>query len=92
MDIDLFTGALTEEPEKDGEVGPTLACLLGEQFMRLKYGDRFWFQNTEGVENSFTQGIGNQCIYTPQKNLRTSTYVFSLFNTESLIFKMENIF
>ena len=31
-------------------------------------------------------------IYTPQKNLRTSTYVFPLFNTESLIFKIENIF
>ena len=26
------------------------------------------------------------------KNLRTSTYVFPLFNTESLIFKIENIF
>ena len=25
------------------------------------------------------------------KNLRTSTYVFPLFNTESLIFKIENI-
>ena len=35
-----------------------------------------------------------QCFgnYTPQKNLRTSTYVFPLFNTESLIFKIENIF
>ena len=31
-------------------------------------------------------------IYTPHKNLRTSTYVFPLFNTESLIFKIENIF
>ena len=31
-------------------------------------------------------------IYTPQKNLRTSTNVFPLFNTESLIFKIENIF
>ena len=26
------------------------------------------------------------------KNLRTSTYVFPLFNTESLISKIENIF
>ena len=31
-------------------------------------------------------------IYTPKKNLRTSAYVFPLFNTESLIFKIENIF
>ena len=30
--------------------------------------------------------------YAPQKNLRTSTYVFPLFNTERLIFKIENIF
>ena len=31
-------------------------------------------------------------IYSPQKNQRTSTSVFPLFNTESLIFKIENIF
>ena len=34
----------------------------------------------------------NTPMYTPQKNLRTSTYFFPLFFTESLIFKIENIF
>ena len=31
-------------------------------------------------------------LYILLKNLRTSTYVFPLFNTKSLIFKIENIF
>ena len=31
-------------------------------------------------------------IYTPQKNLRTITYVFPLFNTERLICKIKNLF
>ena len=38
------------------------------------------------------KSIGWSLNYTPKKNLRTSTYVFPLFNTESLIFKIENIF
>ena len=44
QDIDLFTGVLTELHVSGGGVGPTLECILGEQFQRLKYGDRFWYQ------------------------------------------------
>ena len=53
QDIDLFTGALTETAVAGGGVGPTLDCLLGDQFGKLKFGDRFWYQ---GVDNGFTSG------------------------------------
>ena len=44
-DIDMFTGALSERPVYGGLVGPTNACILGNQFRRLKLGDRFFYEN-----------------------------------------------
>ncbi|BFZ09118.1 hypothetical protein BsWGS_12158 [Bradybaena similaris] len=45
-DIDLFTGML-HEPVTIGIVGPTIRCILGRQFQRLKHGDRWFFDNNE---------------------------------------------
>ncbi|XP_037780731.1 chorion peroxidase-like [Penaeus monodon] len=44
-DIDLFSGGLAEKPVLRGLVGPTFACILGQQFLNLRRGDRFWFEN-----------------------------------------------
>ncbi|GFR92400.1 chorion peroxidase [Elysia marginata] len=46
-DIDLFVGALYETPVTDGIVGPTFAYLIGEQFHRLRVGDRFFYETTD---------------------------------------------
>ncbi|UYV62421.1 hypothetical protein LAZ67_2000496 [Cordylochernes scorpioides] len=41
-DVDLFTGLLAELPSTPGSLfGPTLSCLLGQQFLRLRRADRF---------------------------------------------------
>lgn len=52
-DIDLFTAGISEFSVPRGVVGPTFACILGNGFQRLKYGDRFFFEHG-GQAGSFT--------------------------------------
>ncbi|XP_059171770.1 chorion peroxidase-like [Physella acuta] len=52
-DIDLYSGAISEAPVRGGAVGELYSRILSEQFTRLKYGDRFWFENVNDV-TSFT--------------------------------------
>ena len=57
-DIDLFIGGLLEAPSPSSKalVGDTFLCLIGDQFARLKLGDRY-FYDLGGQEGSFTPGM-----------------------------------
>ncbi|XP_070493770.1 salivary peroxidase/catechol oxidase [Chironomus tepperi] len=49
-DVDIYTGGLAEYPVKGGIIGPTLTCIVSDQFMRLKRGDSFWYERTAGAQ------------------------------------------
>jgi peroxidase len=54
-DIDLYIAGLSERPWADASIGPTILCIVGDQFTRLKKGDRFFYENG-GQNSSFTLG------------------------------------
>ncbi|RUS85745.1 hypothetical protein EGW08_006459, partial [Elysia chlorotica] len=58
-DIDLYSGGVSENLVSGGRVGELYAIIMGEQFKDLKFGDRFWFENTGDV-SSFSSKQINQ--------------------------------
>lgn len=54
-DVDLFAGSMSEKPVPGALVGPTLRCLMGDQFSRLRRGDRFFYEEANKT-SSFTEG------------------------------------
>ncbi|KAK7601754.1 hypothetical protein V9T40_009195 [Parthenolecanium corni] len=54
QDIDLLVGGISELPAEDAMLGPTLQCIMGQQFLNSKIGDRFFYDNREQV-NRFTE-------------------------------------
>ncbi|CRK94469.1 CLUMA_CG007975, isoform A [Clunio marinus] len=63
QDIDIYTGGLAEMPVKGGIIGPLLTCLIGDQFVRLKKGDAFWYERTIG-QQKFTRDQLHQIFNT----------------------------
>ena len=44
-DIDLWIGGLSELHVDGGMLGELFAEIVGDQFVRIRDGDRFWYEN-----------------------------------------------
>ncbi|XP_066994780.2 peroxidase [Anabrus simplex] len=53
-DVDLFVAAVAEKPLKGALLGQTFVCLVGDQFARLRRGDRFFYEEG-GFPSSFSE-------------------------------------
>jgi len=68
-DIDLFIGAIQETPDDgDAIIGGTFLCLIGDMFGRMRFGDRFFYDNADQT-GSFTIDQLNQIRKTSMSRL-----------------------
>ncbi|CAH1400800.1 unnamed protein product [Nezara viridula] len=44
MDVDLWSGGVSEKPLPGSMIGPTFACVIATQMSFLRRGDRFWYE------------------------------------------------
>jgi len=54
-DVDLFVGGFLESGHEDALVGPVFKCIIGDQFARLKKGDRFFYDLGLDRGTAFTE-------------------------------------
>ena len=55
-DVDLFVGGFLERPHEDAMVGLVFKCIIGDQFARLKKGDRFFYDLGTSPRTAFSAG------------------------------------
>lgn len=58
-EVDLFVAGVAERPLPGALLGPTFVCIIGDQFARLRRGDRFFYEEANQL-SSFSQAQLNE--------------------------------
>ncbi|KAK4008470.1 hypothetical protein OUZ56_013610 [Daphnia magna] len=87
-DIDLYIGGVSEDKAEGALLGPTFQCIVADQFLRLKRGDRF-FYDLGGQPGSFTEEQLNEIRKISFARLICDNS-FVLY-TQPLVFRLESI-
>ena len=53
-DVDLYLGGFLESAHEDSILGPVFKCIIGDQFARLKKGDKFFYDLGVDQKRAFT--------------------------------------
>lgn len=77
-DIDLFIGGMAEYQSHGALVGPTFSCIIANQFIGAKRGDRFWYENE-------SSGLTLQQLNTIRKTSRWSRTLCKNMNEDSSV-------
>ncbi|XP_032786422.2 peroxidase [Daphnia magna] len=86
-DIDLFIGGVSERKAEGALLGPTFQCIVADQFLRLKKGDRF-FYDLGGQPGSFTEEQLYEIRQTSFARLICDNS--HVLDTQPLVFKLES--
>ena len=90
--IDPFVGALAEDHLPGSSVGPLIDAVVGNQFERLRDGDRFFYTNDALLNSEAVRQIINLDNLTLSKVIRRNTNITNLqdnvfFDDSVLIFE-----
>lgn len=70
-DVDLFIGGVSERQVEGALLGPTFLCLIGDQFARLRRGDRLFYEEATA---QFTQ----------RESFSYATLLYGMYNPKLL--------
>ena len=65
-----------ERKDGDAILGPTFKCLVGDQFRRIRLGDRFWYEEPNQA-GSFSIG-NNKPTYNTHSQLHVNIFIFHI--------------
>ncbi|GIY55989.1 chorion peroxidase [Caerostris darwini] len=88
-DIDLWSGILSEIYSEGAVIGPTATCIIGLQFNKLKYGDRFYFEHGNQIGSFSYQQIKELRKVTLSKIICSNSNASSM-PLNAMLFKSRN--